>query len=101
VRMLTANYRPGLEYHKADVLLYDFVPESGLQTDLLGTVDLATDAKSHAKMQALDAINRRHGKGKLKFAAEALSASWQPRKKLMSPRYTSAWPDLPEVKLYN
>lgn len=99
VRMLSATYRAGLDYHKADVLLYDFVPETSLQTDLLGTVDIAADTRSQARMQALDHINLRHGKGTLKYAAETLSASWRPRKQLSSPRYTSAWDDLPEARV--
>jgi len=87
------------DWHRADVLLHDFVPEAGLQTDLLGTVDLPLDDRSRRKLQALDAINARHGKGTVKFAAENLSQAWQPRRRLVSPRYTSAWEELPEVHL--
>jgi DNA polymerase V len=50
-------------------------------------------------MAVLDHINRKHGKGTLKMAAEALSRAWEPRKGLSSPRYTSDWSALPEVKL--
>jgi DNA polymerase V len=80
-------------------LLYDLVSESSLQTDLLGLVDTAADTRSQQRMQAIDAINLRHGKGTLRFAAETLSQSWQPRKRLSSPRYTSDWEELPEVRL--
>lgn len=97
VRLLASNYH-SLDYHRADVLLYDLIPETGLQTDLLGTVSLQDNQKSHSKMKALDAINLRHGKGTVKFAAENLSQAWQPRKNLMSPRYTSAWDELPQVR---
>ncbi len=96
VRLLASNYH-GLDYHRADVLLYDLLPETGLQTDLLGAVNLQDNQKSQNKMKALDAINLRHGKGTVKFAAENLSQAWQPRRRLMSPRYTSAWDELPEV----
>jgi DNA polymerase V len=99
VRMLAAAYNPRLEYHRADVLLHDFVPEDGLQTDLLGTVNIADDDRSRQKMQAVDAINHKHGKGTMQFAAEHLSQAWQPRKRLVSARYTSAWSELPEVHL--
>lgn len=98
VQLLAANYHAGLRYHKADILLYDLIPETGLQTDLLGTVDLASNARSHAKMHTLDTINLRYGKGTVKFAAENLSQAWQPRRRLVSPRYTSAWNELPEVR---
>lgn len=98
-RQLAAGFNPRLPYHKADVLLHDFVPEDSLQTDLLRTVDLAADERSRQKMQAVDAINRKHGKGTLQFAAETLSQAWQPKRRLMSPRYTSTWDELPAVKL--
>lgn len=99
VRLLASTFNPRLEYHKADVLLHDFIPESGLQTDLLGVVDLNTDSRSNQKMRVVDAINRKHGKGTMQFAAEHLSQAWQPRRRLVSPRYTSVWAELPEVHL--
>jgi len=98
VRMLAAANHSGLEYHRADVLLHDLVPETSLQTDILGTVDVPAHTRSQGRMQVFDAINLRHGKGTVKFAAETLSQSWQPRRRLSSPRYTSAWDDLPEVR---
>ncbi len=98
VRMLQTVYNPHLDYHKADVLLYDLVPETGLQTDLLGTVNIPASERSSQRMAALDTLNRKHGKGTVHYAAEDLSNSWQPRKRMSSPRYTSAWGDLPEVK---
>jgi len=98
VRLLQADM-PRFSYHRADVLLYDFVPEDSLQTDLLGTVNLAADTKSKRTMQAVDALNQKHGKHTITFAAEHLSNAWQPRRGLVNPRYTSAWPDLPEIRL--
>ncbi len=97
VQALSRTFRDSLEYHKADVLLYDFVPETELQTDLFGNIDLAAHSLSSKRMQALDNLNLRFGKGTLKFAAETLSSAWQPRRRLQSSRYTSAWDELPEV----
>lgn len=99
VRLLTSNFNARLSYHKADVLLYDLVPAGSLQTDLIGTVNLAEHRTSEAKMAAFDHINHKYGKGTLKMASEALTRAWEPRKRLSSPHYTSAWSDLPEVKL--
>lgn len=98
IQMLSHTFNTHLLYHKADVLLYDFVPADNLQTDLFGAVDLGTHSRSVAKMRAFDSINLDHGRGTIKFAAENLSQLWQPRKKLSSPRYTSAWDELPEVR---
>lgn len=98
VRLLATTFNSRYQYHKAEVLLYDFVPETGLQADLFGAVNFSMDDVSNRKMRTLDAINHKHGKGTLKFAAEELSQRWQPRRKLSSPRYTSDWSELPEVK---
>jgi len=98
-RMLWQDYKSHLAYHKADVMLYDFVAADKLQTDLLGTIDVAQSDRSQARMQAVDHINQKHGRGTIKQAAEALSRAWEPRKGLSSPRYTSIWQDLPEANL--
>ena len=99
IQMLQTTFNPYLPYHKADVLLYDFVPERSLQTDLFGAVDLRANTLSQRRMEAFDAVNAKHGKGTIRYAAEGLSQAWQPRKKLSSPRYTSDWADLPEARL--
>jgi DNA polymerase V len=99
VRLLASGLPPSTDFHRSDVLLHDLVPDTSLQTDLLGTVNLAENTNSQRKMQALDAISRQHGKHTIGFAAETLSRKWRPRKQLASPRYTSAWEDLPIVKL--
>jgi DNA polymerase V len=50
-------------------------------------------------MAAFDTINARYGKGRIRYAAETLSAAWQPRKGSCSPRYTSDWHDIPVARL--
>lgn len=88
-------HNPRLQYHRADVLLYDLVPANYLQTDLFGAINLAKADASSARMQALDTINARYGRNKLHYAAEDLSERWQPRHRLRSPRYVSRWDELP------
>lgn len=95
VQELSSFYSNRQAYHRLGVFLYDFVPASALQTDLLGFVDTPTHDKSKARMKALDAINTRHGKGKIYFAAEDLSKVWQPKHNIRSPRYVSRWSELP------
>jgi DNA polymerase V len=92
-------YEAGQQYHRLNVYLYDFVPAHYLQTDLLGTADTAKHTKTQARMQALDLINNRFGRGCLYYAAEDLNKSWQPRRKLTTPRYTSSWDDLPRARI--
>jgi DNA polymerase V len=85
-------------YHKAEVYLYDLASEHSLQTDLLGHLDLAAAAASQARLQAFDALNARYGKRTVHYAAEDLSTVWEPKRAYRSPRYTTAWPDLPTIK---
>jgi DNA polymerase V len=99
VRLLATTYNPRLMYHKADVLLHDLLPADGLQTDLWGAVNVPVQQRAARRMQAFDVLNQTYGKDTLRYAAEALSQAWQPRKKMSSPRYTSAWSDLSEAKL--
>jgi DNA polymerase V len=86
-------------YHRLGVFLYDFVPEGTLQTDMLGQVSPETHGKETARMAAVDAINSRYGKGKVRYAAEDLSKTWQPKHQIRSPRYVSNWDELPIAKI--
>jgi len=88
-------YSSATSYHRADVLLYDLAPANQVQVDLFGEVDVAATNAARVRMQTLDAINARFGKGKLRFAAEDLSKRWQPKHQMRSPRYTSNWDELP------
>jgi DNA polymerase V len=87
------------KFHRLGVFVYDLMPEGSLQTDFFGLVKTKTHDAATARMAAIDAINKRHGKGKLHFAAEDLSKSWQPKHEIRSPRYLSNWGELPEARI--
>jgi DNA polymerase V len=87
------------QYHRLCVFLYDFVPSNTLQTDLLGRVSPSAHDKSDARMQAIDTINTRHGRGKIYYAAEDLGRSWEPKHQIRSPRYVSDWDELPSAQI--
>jgi len=86
-------------YHRLGVYLYDFVPETALQTDILGQVNVATHDRMTARMQAIDHINNTMGKGRIYYAAEDLGKSWQPKQQIRSPRYVSDWAELPSAHI--
>lgn len=92
-----AGFSPALRYHRANVLLYDLVPENNLQSDLFGEVDPDRQRSSRARLRALDSVNERYGQRTLRYAAEDLSQAWHPRQQLRSPHYTTDWDELPEV----
>jgi DNA polymerase V len=99
IEELADVFLPDQQYHRLGVFVYDLVPQEALQTDLLGFVDSTTHDKAAARMRALDDINRRHGKGKLRYAAEDLGNTWQPKHQIRSPRYVSNWDELPAAQL--
>lgn len=95
------SFNPDLRYHRANILLFDLVPENMFQTDLLGETDPGRSQKSLNRLRAVDTINGRYGKRTLHYAAEDLSKAWHPRRQLRSPRYTTEWDELPIVNASN
>ena len=79
--------------------MHDFVPEDALQTDLLGNMDVHKVDRGATRMQAIDRINAKWGRGKIHYAAESLADSWQPKHQIRSPRYVSNWGELPEAHI--
>ncbi|MEK7594015.1 MAG: Y-family DNA polymerase [Patescibacteria group bacterium] len=88
-------FNPQARYHRANILLYDLIAQDSLQPDLFGITNLAVHEASQARSQALDALNSRYGHRTVRYAAEDLSNTWQPKRELRSPRYTTDWGDLP------
>lgn len=81
--------------HRANVLMIDLVPAGSLQSDLLGYVNIDQHQKSQDRLAAFDSIANRYGKDSIGYAAEKLSARWEPKRELRSPRYTTKWDELP------
>jgi DNA polymerase V len=100
VSLLNELYETGQKYHRAGILLQDFIPEKSLQADLFGTLDPKKNEAGTRRMRAMDAINERFGKRRIHFAAEDLSHSWEPKHQIRSPRYTSRFDELPVAHIY-
>lgn len=99
VSALAEVYSSANLYHRAGVLLYDFVPAHGLQTDLLGIVDVVRHDKARERMDAIDGLNERYGRQTIHYAAEDLGNKWHPRQNLRSPRYTTDFQELPIARI--
>lgn len=87
-------YRPGYEYQKAGVCLSEIVPSSVLQHDLFSR---DTRARVGARMDVLDAVNRKMGRQALRLASDGIHQNWKMKAGNRSPAYTTQWGELPLV----
>lgn len=89
---LRALYRPGPAYAKAGIVLSQFVEHGTITGDLFAP---KPRSNSEPLMQAMDAINARHGRGTVRFGRENAGGSWSMRQELLSAAYTTSWQGLP------
>ena len=97
-RILNRIFKQGPAYAKAGVMLFDLSPRSRRQSSLFDSVE--EDAKRESLMAALDNINRRFGRGKLRFGSEGPAqgqADWHMRQERRSPCMTTHWGELPRA----
>ena len=91
---LDVLYRPGYEYKKAGVMLLNLAPAGSVQGSLFEAPD---DPRSIARMQAIDALNARFGRGTVTFASMGRRPGWKLRTDFISRRYTTLWDELLRV----
>ncbi|WP_273759422.1 translesion error-prone DNA polymerase V subunit UmuC [Pantoea ananatis] len=96
LRGLATIWRDGFRYARAGVMLSDFYPSGVAQFDMFS--EQQPRANADALMAALDGINR-SGKGKVWFAGQGeRDSSWQMKREMLSPRYTTRFKDIPVIK---
>ena len=93
---LRTVYNSNYTYKKAGVILSDIVPQSKV---LLTLFDKTDDIKKRQHlMQAIDTMNDKYGRLKVRFAVNGYSQRWHPRQEHLSPCYTTRISDLIRVK---
>ena len=65
------------------------------QPNLFSQFSTQDRQKSQRRMETLDYINRKMGRGTLRLAAEGFLHTWKVRTDYPSPRYTTRWAELP------
>ncbi|HXR49508.1 MAG TPA: DUF4113 domain-containing protein, partial [Verrucomicrobiae bacterium] len=106
--LITAQLMAALEpifntqasYHRTNVLLHNLISQRALQVDFFGEINVASSQAAIARLSAFDALNIRYGRNTIRYAAEDLSDVWEPKHGYRSPRYTSAWDELPVAHVY-
>lgn len=87
-------YKPDTLYKKAGVMLAGLVPDAAIQANLFA----APSANKRLLMSTLDNINSAMRDDMVKFAAAGTAKDWKMRQELRSPRHTTRWEELREVK---
>ncbi|MFD0750630.1 Y-family DNA polymerase [Mucilaginibacter calamicampi] len=93
--MLKKCFKQGVRYHKCGVILQEINPALNVQSDLFSNLD--TD-KSKSLLATVDKLNKRFGRGVMKFASSGMEKSWMTQANLISGHYTTNWQDLLKVK---
>lgn len=86
---------PGINYKKAGVMLCDLADHAVEQQDLFTPGDTENSQKL---MSAVDALNRRHGRGTVFFAGSGIQKRWEMKSDMRSPGFTTRWDELQIVR---
>ena len=95
VKLVDKLYEQGRLYKKAGVMLSGLVPDETIQGNLF------LPEKQNGKrllMDMLDNVNFAMRDDIVKFAASGTTRDWKMRMELRSPRYTTRWEEMFEVK---
>jgi DNA polymerase V len=95
-RCLGGIYRPGYAYKKAGVLLFGITSASAVQMNLFEQD--RPFAQQRRLMETVDRINARWGRQTIGIAAAGIGQPWKMQQAHLSPRYTTAWEELPRVR---
>lgn len=96
VKCLDAIWVDGHRYQKAGIMLGDFYSQGVAQLSLFD--DNAPRQNSEKLMEVLDHLNAKDGRGTLYFAGQGSQATWQMKREMLSPRYTTRLCDLLKVR---
>lgn len=88
---LRSIFREGMHYKKAGCVVQALVPEHTAQTALFDPVDRA---RRRLVMSALDSINHKYGRDRVRLATQGYARTWRLRSEHLSPAYTTRWSEL-------
>ena len=92
---LRGIFLPKRRYKKSGVLFYGLEGAAASPGDLF---DAPRQQESSELFKLVDQINAKYGKGTLFTLGEGTVRSWQMKRELLSPDYTTSWDQLLKVK---
>jgi len=96
MRIVDREFRSGVRYAKAGVVLSEFTPIDVAQDTLFNSHEHAL--RSHHIFDTLDTINKKHGKDVVRLGAMGVESQTSEKKEWRSPNYTTDWGELLIVK---
>jgi DNA polymerase V len=94
LQMTEQLFEQGRLYKKAGVILSGLVPDTSIQADLFSS----GRSVGRFLMELMDNINFSMRDDVVKFASSGTKKNWKMRQEFHSPRYTTRWSELFEVK---
>ena len=95
--LLDVLYRSGFAYQKIGVTLLELVPHNHRQASLFPPAAAET-GRQRDLMRTVDHLNTVYGRDTVTWASSGLGPQqWHMRQNHVSPRYTTAWDELPCV----
>ncbi|GAB3512297.1 Y-family DNA polymerase [Spirosoma knui] len=91
VAALKSIYKFGYAYQKVGIILSDLVPDTYRQTSLTNNVP---DERLVNLYRVIDRLNHRHGRDRVRLAAQGNDPTWQTKRQWVSPCYTTRWKDI-------
>ena len=89
-------FKPGYNYKKAGVIVSGIAPDSQSQQSLF---DRVNRIKHQKVMEAMDKINDRYGRAKVRIGTQGTERKWKLKQEQLSPCYTTQWNDLITIKV--
>lgn len=93
-KALRELYRKGYGYKKAGVILYDILPNTGIQSMMFDEIDRP---KHKALMQTIDSLNAQHGRSTVMLGSQG-NGGIPSNRNHTSPQFTTQWSDILIVK---
>ncbi len=91
-------FRSGYAYKKVGIIMGGFFPKDNYQPDLFSSNE-KQKARHRRAMETIDSINQKFGDSAVLFAAEGLRKPWKMQRGNVSPRYTTSWDELLNIKI--
>ncbi|MGB9912994.1 MAG: DUF4113 domain-containing protein, partial [Candidatus Kapaibacteriota bacterium] len=94
--LLKDIFREGFRYKRVGVLFAGLTRQDSYQYNLF---DRLNREKLTRLMEAYDQLNRKYGKGIVKFSAQGVHKVWKMKQEQLSEHYTTSWDDILTIEI--